>query len=121
MRKLGEFIFPEGAEWEDQGNFSFRRETIKRTTDGGIVVIAQGLQKGEPIKISFDLKYCWLSYEEANQLRTMSRAIGQDFLLEWDGVQEQVLFTGDVSLQKLQGLSEPDLDLYIGEINLISV
>jgi hypothetical protein len=121
MRKIGNFEFPEGAEWEGQGNFSFRRETIKRTTDGGIVVIAQALTKGEPIKISFQKEYCWLSFDQAQQLRQMSRAVGQTYLLEWDLIIEQVMFTGDVALQKLQGISEPEHDFYIGEINLISI
>lgn len=120
-RQLGTLELNDGCVWEGWGNWSARRETIKRTTDGGVVVIQQQLSKGQPIKLAFPRQYACLTYQEAITIWQMAKAVGTSYLLQWDGQIEQVMFVGDPQLEPLQNIAEPEENLWHGEINLITV
>lgn len=120
MRKLGNLELPEGIVWENQGNWSGVRRNVKNTTDGGLVMALQPLIEGQPINLVLNADRCWATYAQKQTLCDMAKELSS-FTFIWDSIIKQVMFVNDPVLTPLLGYENIEHDLFIGNINLITV
>ena len=84
-KKLDSILLPDSLEWPNQYDWSGISRSQRRTLGGGLVVIDQPLQRGQPIELLARDQVTWLDLATVTALHALASAVGASYPLIWGG------------------------------------
>jgi hypothetical protein len=124
LRKLAEFILPQGTQWTDQFAWAPISQSTQRTIGGGLVTYSQILYGGRPITIEFPKNHAWLTHTDIEKLIQWASVPEQTFGFQWDESEYLVRFNHSDGkpheFSRVWNYGQPDNDIYYGTINLLT-
>lgn len=115
-KQLDSILLPDSLEWPNKYDWSGISRSQRRTLGGGLVVIDQPLQRGQPIELLARDQVTWIDLATVQALQVLASAAGASYALIWDAITLTVMIDA-IELRPIW----PHHDQHTGRIKLTTV
>ena len=115
-KQLDAIILPDSMQWPNRLDWTGISRSKKRTLGGGLVIIDQPLQRGQPIELVARDSVTWLDLATIEALQVLASAAGATYPLIWESANYTVMIDA-IQFRPIW----PHHDQHTGRIQLTTV